>query len=174
MHLGLRLVLVSAAFGCAHVSPQPPFGAGLEPLTFEERVLASAIEATKTMPGPLHLPAPFCVSFHDTLHDDPVPGPELSRLPVSAHLVPWEQCPPTYASMVRVVDSLGHSLQPERPQGYIDPYRLRIWRPVRVTAQMLAVRIDASQGTHGWLLYCEVLRAEPRRADCGVLRTWVN
>ena len=170
----LRYLLLATAFGCAQVSHRQPFGTGPEPLTIEERVLSSVIDATHTIPGPLQLPAPFCVSFWDTVHDGPIPGPKLSRLHVSVQLVPAGECPPTYASMIRVVDSLGRPVGPPRPQGYVDPYHLRIWRPVRVTDTMLVVRIEATQGTPGWSLYCEVRMDNPSHASCGTARQWVS
>ena len=172
MKLGFPLTLAVTILGCAHPHRER-FGAGFQPPTNEERVLAAAIDATHKIPGPLTLPTPFCVSFADTAHEGPVPGPELSRLRVSVHLIPASACPPTYTSMILQVDSLGRPLNP-RPQGYIDPYYLRIWEPVRVTDRLLAVRIEATQGTRGWLLYCEVPIANALQASCQTLTTWIS
>jgi hypothetical protein len=169
----LRLLLAAAPFGCAQAIHRERFGAGSEPLTEEERMLTAVIEATHRIPSPLTLPAPFCISFADTIHDDPVPGPVLSRLPVSVHLIPATACPPTYTSMILQVDSLGRPTSP-RPPGYIDPYYLRIWQPVRVTTWLLAVRVEATQGTRGWLFYCEVPIANTSQTSCNLASSWIS
>ena len=170
---GFHLFLAATVLGCSGVARRARFGVGLEPLTNEERVIAAAIEATHKLPGRLTLPTPFCVSFADTLHERSAPGPELSRLPVSVHLVPAAACPPTYGSMILAVDSSGRPLRP-RPSGYIDPYILTIWQPIRVTDRLLAVRIEAMQGTAGWLMYCEVPIANPTQASCETVSTWIS
>ena len=169
----LRLLLAATTFGCAQATHRDRFGAGDEPLTVEERMLTAVIEATHKIPSPLTLPAPFCISFADTVHDGSVPGPELSRLRVSVHLVPAAACPPTYTTMIAQVDSLGRPSRP-RPPGYIDPYYLRIWQPVRVTTWLLAVRVEATQGTRGWLFYCEVPIANPNQTLCNLASTWIS
>ena len=119
--LNCNILLAASILSCAHLPNRERFGEGLEPLTTEERVLVAAIEATHRAPAPLTQPAPFCVSFADSANDGPVPGPELSRLPVPVYLIPVESCPPTYTTMIALTDSLGRPLRP-RPQGYIDPY----------------------------------------------------
>jgi hypothetical protein len=170
---GFHVFVAATGLGCSSVVRPEQFGAGLEPLTNVERVIAAAVEASHKIPGRLTLPTPFCVSFADTLHEGPVPGPELSRLPVSVHLVPVVACPPTYGSMIAEVDSSGRPLRP-RPSGYIDPYILTIWRPIRVTDRLMAVRIKATQGTAGWLMYCEVSIADPTQASCETVSTWIS
>jgi hypothetical protein len=169
----LRLLLAATTLGCAQATHRDRFGAGDEPLTAEERILTAVIEATHKTPSPLILPAPFCISFGDTVHDESVLGPELSRLRVSVHLVPAAACPPTYTTMIAQVDSLGRPTRP-RPAGYIDPYYLRIWEPVRVTTWLLAVRVEATQGTRGWLFYCEVPIANPSQTSCNLASTWIS
>ena len=171
--LALRLLLAATSLGCAQATHRDRFGAGDEPLTAQERILTAVIEATHKIPSPLILPAPFCISFADTVHDGSVPGPELSRLRVSVHLVPAAACPPTYTTMIAQVDSLGRPTRP-RPPGYIDPYYLRIWQPVRVTTWLLAVRVEATQGTRGWLFYCEVPIANPSQTLCNLASTLIS
>jgi len=171
--LNFQLLLAASVLGCAHVPNRERFGEGLEPLTTEERVLVATIEATHRAPAPLTQPAPYCVSFADSAHAGPAPGPELSRLQVSVYLIPVQSCPPTYTSMIALIDSLGRPLRP-RPPGYIDPYYLRIWRAVPIAGRLVSVRVDATQGTRGWLLDCEVPLAEPSQATCKTLREWIS
>lgn len=170
----LHVIGLLAAVACGQALAREGFGRGVEPLTLEERVIAAAIAAAGEIPAPLRLPVPYCVSFRDTITEDEIRAPDLARLPVSRQLVVRSECPPTYASMIRVVDSLGRSLGPERPAGYVDPYHLTIWRPVRVTHRLLLVRIEATQGTRGWLLYCEISVPDLEHASCGTASEWIS
>ena len=75
--------------------------------------------------------------------------------------------------MVRVVDSLGHPVGAKPPPGYIDPYHLTIAGPVLVTPELAAVRVQASQGTRFWLIYCDVYLPD-HQATCGAVEEGVS
>jgi hypothetical protein len=116
----------------------------------------------------LNLPAPFCIALErgDQRHD---PDDRLlSAVSLDTPAVPMSRCPPTYGSMVRFVDSAGRPIGPQRPPGYLDPYRLALSPVVPIVRNLVAVRIDASQGTQLWLIYCEAVPAAPVHASCGV------
>jgi hypothetical protein len=116
----------------------------------------------------LNLPTPFCVVL-ERASDRRDPEPELLRA-LDGHpaAVPMSRCPPTYGSWVITVDSAGRPLGPERPPGYIDPYLLGVSAAVPIVRDLVAVRIDASQGTRFWILYCEAVPKPPIQASCGV------
>lgn len=85
-----------------------------------------------------------------------------------------EQCPRTYASMIRVVDSTGRPVD-ERPAGYIDPFWVRLWAPRRGFANETIVRVELGQGTWGRRYLCEVLPGSPQlRVQCGQVDSWIS
>jgi hypothetical protein len=122
----------------------------------------------------LNLPAPYCLLFEvgDTWREPDTAF--LGRLTLEHPVLPHRACPRTYGSMVRAVDSLGRDIGPKRPAGYVDPYHIRITPPVALNEKRAVVRLEASQGTRGWLFYCEVAVAEPTRATCGPTVEWVS
>ena len=68
-------------------------------------------------------------------------------------------CPPTYESMVVLVDSVGRSLNPVRPSGYIDPYHLIVRHEVMVGADSTVAALDVHQGTSNTYYRCVAHRA---------------
>lgn len=137
------------------------------PSALQRRVLGAALEG---LAWPLSMPVPYCVSID---RDGKVTEPDstyLASLGAKRTLLPHQACPPTYGSMVRVVDSLGRSVGPQRPSGYIDPYQLTVAGPVLVTSDRAVVRIQAWQGTRFWLFYCEVYLPGEPFASCGAVQ----
>ena len=126
------------------------------------------VAALKSAQFFLNLPTPFCIVLErGSARRDP--EPELLRaLAMQPPAVPMNQCPPTYGSWVITVDSAGRPLGPERPPGYIDPYLLGVSPAVPIVRDLVTVRIDASQGTRFWILYCEAVPKAPVHASCGV------
>jgi hypothetical protein len=85
------------------------------------------------------------------------------------------QCPRTYTSMMLVVDTLGRPVDPPRPPGYLDPYYINLWRPVRIDARILLVRYEQRQGTRGKRVYCEVVEARPGpHVNCVTIGSWIS
>jgi hypothetical protein len=116
----------------------------------------------------LNLPTPFCIVIErGSARRDP--DPELLRaLAPESSALPMRHCPRTYGTWVVTVDSAGRPVEQERPPGYIDPYLLGVSPAVPIVRDLVAVRIDASQGTQIWILYCEAVPKRPVYASCGV------
>ena len=90
-------------------------------------------------------------------------------------VIPRTQCPPTYQTMVQVVDSAGRPILSERPPGYIDPYYVTLWGPVRLARDLYVVRYRHSQGAGGVLGLCEIhTSSTPVRATCTVTSHFVS
>ncbi len=70
--------------------------------------------------------------------------------------------------MVRAVDSAGRDTGPQRPSGYVDPYQVALSLAVPIIRDLIAVRIDASQGMEVWVINCEAVPRPPVCASCGV------
>lgn len=137
----------------------------------ERVVIAAALAGVR---GRLPLPAPYCVVFQrDGKRSEP-DSAWLASLDTARALLPRRACPRTYASMVRLVDSLGNPIGPQRPLGYVDPYQLTVTAPVRVDPERAAVRVLAWQGTQFWLIYCEVYLVGGRAGSCGTLEEGVS
>src|SRR5215207_9536324 len=114
------------------------------------------------------VPTPFCIIIErgSARHD---PDPELLRaLASESPTLPMSQCPRTSGTWVVTVDSAGRPVEPQRPAGYIDPYLLGVSTAVPIVRDLVAVRIDESQGTRIWILYCEGVPKPPVHASCGV------
>ena len=159
--IGLYVVLNACAPATAGKgSPSPPSTFSPE---VERSVHVAALRRARFF---LNLPTPFCIVLESgsATRD---PEPELLRaLAMQPPAVPMSQCPPTHGSWV--VDSAGRPLGPERPPGYIDPYRLGVSPAVPIVRDLVSVRIDASQGSRFWILYCEAVPKPPVHASCGV------
>ena len=85
------------------------------------------------------------------------------------------QCPHTYQSMVLVVDTLGRPVDPPRPPGYVDPYYIDLWRPLRIDAGVFLVRYEQRQGTRGERVYCEVREVRPApHVNCARIDSWIS
>lgn len=94
------------------------------------------------------------------------PDPELlGALALTPAAVPMSHCPPTYSSMVRTVDKAGRPVGPQAPPEYIDPYRVSVSPAVSMVRNLVAVRLDAAQGTRFWVLYCEAVPELPVHAS---------
>ena len=157
---------------CAHSAPG---SRALSPLplppALEREAFAAAFDG---LAWRLPLPVPYCVTVErDGKTSDP-DASYLASLGTKRALLPHRTCPPTYQSMVRAVDSVGRPTGPQRPPGYIDPYELTVARPVLVTSDRAAVRIHAWQGTHFWLIYCDVYLPGHRSASCGAVEEGVS
>jgi hypothetical protein len=137
----------------------------------EQAVVGSALQGLEWH---LNMPAPYCLVFHGPNGRAEPDFEWLGRLILKHQVLPQRACPPTYGSMVRAVDSLGRDVGPARPVGYVDPYHVEITPPVAITRELTVVRFEATQGTRGWLLYCEVVLAAPHTATCGPTSQWVS
>lgn len=119
-------------------------------------------------------PAAVCVSFRGWQ------GPEVADSTpgwlrtLSERAVPESRCPPSYASMVVVVDSAGRPLASRRPPGYVDPYHVAVWKPVAVEAGRWLVRVESTQGMGGERYYCEVVAGPTQGAKCALFAVWVH
>jgi hypothetical protein len=146
--------------GSRDLSPHPL------PSTLERQALGTAFDA---LGWRLSLPVPYCVLIDRGGKTSEPDSTYLAGLGTQRALLPHRACPRTYGSMIRAVDSLGRPLGPQRPSGYIDPYQLTVAAPVLVTPDRAAVRIDAWQGAHFWLIYCDVYLLGERSASCGTV-----
>ena len=85
------------------------------------------------------------------------------------------QCPPTYETMVLVVDSAGQPIPSQRPPGYVDPYYVTVWGPARLARDLYVVRYQQSQGTGGVFGLCEVIESPSGvRAACSITAHFVS
>jgi hypothetical protein len=165
--LGLLLLTSCGTRG----APEYVVNPRLLPPALEDAVLRSALQGLEWH---LNLPTPYCLSFQPSGARTEPDAAWLARLHLKHQVLPDRDCPPTYSSMIRVVDSLGRDVGQTRPAGYIDPYHITITPPVAITEDRAVVRLEAEQGTRGWLLYCEVLMAAPHPATCGPTSHWVS
>jgi hypothetical protein len=163
-------VLVLTSCG-ARGSPESIRPAVPLPPALVETVLESALRGLEWH---LNLPAPYCLIFEARDSWREPDAAFLGRLDLKHPVLPRHACPATYGSMVRLVDSLGRDIGPRRPAGYIDPYHIQITPPVALTETLAVVRLEATQGTRGWLFYCEVAIPQPAAATCGPTAQWVS
>jgi hypothetical protein len=141
------------------------------PPALKDAIVGSALQGIEWH---LNLPTPYCLSFQARDARIEPDAAWLAGLALKHQVLPDRACPPTYSSMIRVVDSLGRDVGQNRPAGYIDPYHVAVTPPVAITEERAVVRVEATQGTRGWLLYCEVLIASPHTATCGPTSHWVS
>lgn len=144
----------------------------VDPPTLEERVLAAVFDALRSFGTPLPgTSPPFCVRFNDRSF---ARAPDLSRLPVGkGPVLGRTECPQTYASWIRVVDSTGRDITPSPPPGHIDPYTVEIWRPVLLAPGIMVVRMLVSR-SESWLIHCEVSVPDTRNATCGTIHHLIH
>jgi hypothetical protein len=170
--LGSVLCLGLGLTACAQ---RPPASRALAPQplppALEREAFAAAFDG---LAWRLSLPVPYCVIIERGGQRSEPDSSYLASLGTTRALLPQRTCPPTYGSMVQTVDSLGRPSGPQRPLGYIDPYELTVAPPVLVASDRAAVRIVASQGTHAWLIYCDVYLPGPRSASCGAVEEGVS
>ena len=154
-----------ALAGCAARTPSPEtLQPALLPRELAEQVLGSALRGVQFW---LNLPAPYCLVYQ--VDDDWVEldAALLRRLSLQHPVLRRRDCPPTYSGMIRYVDSLGRDIGPKKPPGYINPYQIRVTPPVALTRTRAVIRLEAWQGSQGWLFYCEADIAQPHVARCG-------
>ena len=146
-------------------------------LAAETSVIASAISAVISL-----LPSDggaACVTL-----SGPPPaywyGPDTALLtkiqsPTRRVVAPGE-CPPTYDSMVALVDSGGRSRNPIRPTGYVDPHEIIVREQPIIAADSAVVMIDAHQGTLNDNYRCVARRALRGSwvAECRKIRTSIS
>ncbi len=154
--------------GCA--SRSVGAAAPLSPLQ-ERATLAAALDG---LAWRLPLPVPYCVTLERDGHRSEPDASWLAALGTRHALLPQRRCPHTYGSMVRLVDSLGRAVGPQRPAGYIDPYQLTVATPTRILPDRAAVRVQAWQGTQFWVIYCEVYLGTAPLASCGTVEEGVS
>lgn len=151
------LVVTLGAGACVHT----PSGAGRS--IAPQRLLSDdERKATVAAAGQLFSLAteavPVCVEFQDAVTRSAPDSAVLAALRPRART--RADCPHTYANMIY------NPSAPTRPAGYIDPYRLVLWRPTPANGGTL-VLAQLWQGT-GYISYrCEVARIDGvRKAAC--------
>ena len=134
-------------------------------LVVDAREVASGFRDTTTA----------CVAYvagHATFRVDPG---SLHRLGPGRRFVALGDCPPTYASMIQYVDSLGRPRGPTRPASYVDPYSIGLVLPVRWSGGTAYVDVRVGQGTGGHEFACVVRgRGRERIAACRLTRSWLS
>lgn len=167
MRFSLFMVAILVGFpGVA--TAQVPSGVSTVIPTLEDSVLASAFDAIRSIGSPLPgALAPMCIRFTGW---KPTEVPDLRRLPVAkGPLLGRGECPRTYASWVRVIDSAGRDITPTPPPGHVDPHEVEVWRPVPVTPDRMLVRMQVSRKLESRVIYCEVSVPNARSAQCGTI-----
>ena len=163
------LVILAILVGFPGVATaQVPYGVRTVTPTLEDTVLALAFDAIRSIGSPLPgTSVPMCIRFTGW---KPAGVPDLRRLPVAkGPLLGRGECPRTYASWVRVIDSAGGDITPTPPRGHVDPHEVEVWRPVPVTPDRMLVRMQVSRNLESRVIYCEVSVASARTAHCGTL-----
>ena len=103
------------------------------------------------------------------------PAEFLAALTTARRVVTMPDCPPTYERMIARVDSLGRSLEPRRPPGYVDPVQLSVGRPQFDRPGYAFLYARRIQGTSGQDHLCVVQAYGSRpQAVCRVLSRWVH
>jgi hypothetical protein len=115
-----------------------------------------------------------CVSLRaDAAGPYALPPAVLRHVQAATRVRSPSDCPPTFDSMVALVDSAGQSLTPPRPAGYTDPVYLAISRPHFERAQRAHLLIEGWQGTQGWVMRC-ISDGLPARVWCRRLESWIS
>jgi len=105
----------------------------------------------------------------------PAVAPVLRRLRSRRDVTTSEGCPRTYASMIQLVDSLGQPIPDQRPEGYVDPYRLRVGRPQFEHPDVAWLYVRQFHGMSGRAFVCVAREEDGRpRASCRVVDRWVS
>jgi len=170
VRVSLLLAVASASSTAFAQAPSGPGGAGA---ALERAALAAAFDALRSVGTPLPGPhAPFCVSFSEWTPED---APDLGRLPVrKGPVLDQTDCPRSYASWVRVVDSVGRDMTPAPPPGHIEPYEARVGRPVLLAPGIMVVRMHISRNLKTRVVHCEVAVPDTRNTYCGTLLQLVH
>ena len=118
----------------------------------------------------------ICVQFlGGPLGPIEAPAAFLEKAAARHEVVRARDCPRTYASMFARVDSLGRSLDPPRPPGYVDPVRLSVGRPQFDQPGYAFLYARQMQGMSGKDHLCVVQAYGSRtQAGCRVLTHWVH
>jgi hypothetical protein len=162
--------LVAVAAACA--APRPAVvPARLAPI--ERQVIVAVIDTVAA-----HLPdsTTLCISIMGgpsgpTSPDDLL----LTHLHTRQRPERHSSCPPTYESMMILVDSAGRPRNPPRPAGYIDPYLLSISRPQFEYRDYAWVFVRQRQGTAGQEYICSVQAYRGSVvAHCVAGRSWLS
>jgi hypothetical protein len=98
----------------------------------------------------------------------------LAQLRTRQRAVAGNQCPPTYTSMVRQVDSAGRPTHPPRPAGYVDPYRILVSRPQFEHKKYAWIYLRQLQGTRGRAYICVAQAYERLIASCSAIDSWIH
>jgi hypothetical protein len=168
---------ISLVLACTSISSaafaQAPSGPRVADTTLERAVLAAALDALRSVGTPLPGPyAPFCVRFSDRALAD---TPNLGQLPLKEGPVLHQtDCPRSYASWVRVVDSAGRDITPAPPPGHVEPYEASVWRPVLLSPGIMVVRMHITRRLETRIVHCEVSVPDTRNAYCGTLLQMVH
>lgn len=100
-----------------------------------------------------HAGVTVCVDFHHVTRAKAARARILAELTTPQRkAVPLSRCSRTYASLVLLVDSLGHP-RTSAPPGWIDPYTLVIDSTVAWTPRLLVIRADLEHAT--WIQHYE-------------------
>ncbi len=121
--------------------------------------------------------APACVSFVGGSAYYRLEAADLSRL-AEPHrrYIPRTKCPRTYTSMIALVDSLGHRVDPA-PVGYIDPYYLLLELPAHWGGayDRSDITVNVVQGTQTDTYLCTArFAARGAVAACRHVRTTMS
>ena len=176
LHAGAATIL-AANVACASAAGQHPAGgqrdvsAPLAPI--EVALMRAAIDS---LARDIESPATLCLQ----VLGGPAGPADLSaevvrELTSRQPVVSVGQCPPTYDSMIVLVDSLGRRLTPERPSGYIDPVHLSVGRPQFDRPGYAFLYARRMQGTRGQDHLCVVQLYQGRaQAHCRGLTRWIH
>lgn len=163
--LGLACVRSTAPRGSGHIT------ARLAPM--EAEMLGATLDTLSRL---MRDSSSLCV----TILGGPA-GPEapsatfLRSLRVRRTVVPMDRCPPTYAQMIRVVDSLGRPVGPARPAGYVDPYQIEVGRPQFASYGYAWIYARQLQGTSGRDYVCTAIwQSSVQRVVCNLFRQWLH
>jgi hypothetical protein len=135
-----------------------------------------AIAALETITTQLPDSAPLCLQYADSSTGrSAAPRAVLHAVSRFRMITTPRKCPPTYESMILVVDSAGRPLERPRPPGYVDPH-WTVVRPIRFhSADRATLRVDMDQGTEGFGYGCAARRVESRwQALCQIVDRWVH
>ena len=169
MPVAVRYLLVVAlieAPACGH-----PSADGLAP-AHQETILGAVLSSLDRSVIPN---VPFCVSIaHDGERSEVDTTASWTRS-TRRRVTSRSQCPPTYETMVLVVDSVGRPVPSQRPPGYVDPYYVTLWGPARLARGLYVVRYEQRQGTAGVLGLCEIsTSSNSTHATCTVTSHFVS
>jgi hypothetical protein len=174
--LALLAVLATALGACAgHRAAPERRTSGAYDVSLPDSVRDALVVAVREVASDLRDTTTACVAYvagHATFRVD---RGTLRRLGAGRRFVAVEVCPPTYASMIRYVDSLGRPLGPTRPAGYVDPYSIGLVLPVQWSEGTAYVDVRVGQGTGGHEFACVVRGRDTERiAKCRLTRSWLS